>query len=212
MTWSGLKREETIGDKIKKIFTNEQESLEKRAIIAQYRLKTAMGRIGNYIEKLSERDKSLFENIVDAMIKKDEVRARMYAKEVAEIRKISKQLLTVQYALEHAALKLETFIIYGGAVNEVAPVLGIMREALGIVKNVAPDVWIDLQVATRELESAIGSGIVDLTVDTGVGLDGEAKKVLEEAKIVAEQKMREKFAELPKGISIPEAEQAKSSV
>lgn len=209
MTWSAIKKEETIGEKIKKLFTNEQESLEKKAIIAQYRLKTAMGRIGNYIERLSERDKALFESIVDAMIKKDEVRAKMYAKEVAEIRKISKQLLTVQYALEHAALKLETFIIYGGAISEVTPVLGIMREALGIVKNVAPDVWIDLQVATRELESAIGSGIVDLTVDTGIGLDNEAKKVLEEAKLVAEQKMREKFAELPKVVSVPEAEQAK---
>ncbi|MGC8982687.1 MAG: Snf7 family protein [Desulfurococcaceae archaeon] len=207
MAW---KREETIGEKIKKLFTNEQESLEKRAIVAQYRLKTAMGRIANYIEKLSERDKVLFENIVDALMKRDEVRAKMYAREVAEIRKISKQLLTVQYALEHAALKLETFIIYGGAINEVAPVLGILKEALGIVKNIAPDVWIDLQVAVRDLEAAIGAGIVDLTVDVTAGMDSEAKKVLEEAKIVAEQKMREKFAELPKAVLTPEAE-AKAS-
>ncbi len=207
MAW---KREETIGEKIKKLFTNEQESLEKRAIVAQYRLKTAMGRIANYIEKLSERDKVLFENIVDALMKRDEVRAKMYAREVAEIRKISKQLLTVQYALEHAALKLETFIIYGGAINEVTPVLGILKEALGIVKNIAPDVWIDLQVAVRDLEAAIGAGIVDLTVDVTAGMDSEAKKVLEEAKIVAEQKMREKFAELPKAVLTPEAE-AKAS-
>jgi len=194
MAW---KREETIGEKIKKLFVNEQESLGKKAIIAQYRLKTAMGRIANYIDKLSERDKALFENIVDALLKKDETRAKMYAKEVAEIRKISRQLLTVQYALEHAALKLETFIIYGGAINEVVPVLGIMREAVNIVKNIAPDVWIDLQVATRELEAAVGAGIVDLTIEAGAGLDVEAKKVLEEARIIAEQKMREKFAELP---------------
>ncbi|MEM1772388.1 MAG: hypothetical protein QXQ71_00995, partial [Desulfurococcaceae archaeon] len=92
MTW---RKEDTIADKLRKLFTNEQDSMEKKAIIAQYRLKTAMGRIANYIEKLSERDKVLFENIVDAMIKKDEMRAKMYAKEVAEIRKISKQLLTV---------------------------------------------------------------------------------------------------------------------
>ncbi|MEM1772387.1 MAG: hypothetical protein QXQ71_00990, partial [Desulfurococcaceae archaeon] len=113
------------------------------------------------------------------------------------------------YALEHAALKLETFIIYGGAVNEVAPVIGVMREALGIVKNVAPDVWIDLQVAVRELEAAMGGSIVDLSVD--VGVDTEAKKILEEARIVAEQKMREKFAELPKAMPIPETEQSKTA-
>jgi len=200
----GWKREETIGEKIKKIFVNEQDSLEKKAIIAQYRLKTAMGRIANYLEKLSERDKVLFESIVDALMKRDEVRAKMYAREVAEIRKISKQLLTVQYALEHAALKLETFLIYGGAVNEVVPVIGVMKEAIGIVKNIAPDVWIDLQVAVRELEAAMGEGLVDLTLGVDVGLDAEAKKILEEAKIVAEQKMREKFPELPKIPSAPE--------
>ena len=200
----GWRREETIGEKIKKLFVNEQDSLEKKAIIAQYRLKTAMGRIANYLEKLSERDKVLFENIVDALMKRDEVRAKMYAREVAEIRKISKQLLTVQYALEHAALKLETFLIYGGAVNEVVPVIGVMKEAIGIVKNIAPDVWIDLQVAVRELEAAMGEGIVDLTLGVDVGLDVEAKKILEEAKIVAEQKMREKFPELPKIPSAPE--------
>lgn len=206
-----MKKEETIGEKIKKLFTNEQESLEKKAIIAQYRLKTAMGRIANYIERLSERDKVLFENIVDALIKRDEMRAKMYAREVAEIRKISKQLLTVQYALEHALLKLETFIIYGGAVSEVGPVLGVLREAIGIVKNIAPDVWIDLQVATRELEAAFGASMADLTIDVGVGMDVEAKKILEEAKIIAEQKMREKFAELPKAVAIPEQEQAKAT-
>jgi division protein CdvB (Snf7/Vps24/ESCRT-III family) len=206
MAW---RKEDTIGDKLRRLFTNEQDTIEKKAIIAQYRLKTAMGRIANYIEKLSERDKVLFENIVDAMIKKDEMRAKMYAKEVAEIRKISKQLLTVQYALEHAALKLETFIIYGGAVSEVAPVIGVMREALGIVKSVAPDVWIDLQVAVRELEAAMGGSMVDLIVD--VGVDTEAKKILEEARIVAEQKMREKFAELPKAIPLPENEAPKTA-
>jgi len=206
MAW---RKEDTIGDKLRRLFTNEQDTIEKKAIIAQYRLKTAMGRIANYIEKLSERDKVLFENIVDAMIKKDEMRAKMYAKEVAEIRKISKQLLTVQYALEHAALKLETFIIYGGAVSEVAPVVGVMREALGIVKSVAPDVWIDLQVAVRELETAMGGSMVDLSVD--VGVDTEAKKILEEARIVAEQKMREKFAELPKAVPLPENEAPKTA-
>jgi division protein CdvB (Snf7/Vps24/ESCRT-III family) len=200
MAW---RREETIGDKIKKLFTNQEESMEKKVIIAQYRLKTAMGRINNYIEKLSERDKILFDNIVDALMKKDETRAKMYAGQVAEIRKISKQLLTVQYALEHASLKLETFLIYGGAVNEVAPVIGVMREAVGIVKNIAPDVWIDLQVAVRELETAMGESMADLGISVDVGVDVEAKKILEEAKIVAEQKMRERFAELPKALPTP---------
>lgn len=201
MSW---KREETIGDKLRKIFTNDKDPVEKRAILAQYRIKAALGRINNYLDKLSERDKELFENIVDALTRKDEMRAKMYAKEVAEIRKISKQLITVQYALEHAVLKLETFVIYGGAVNEVVPVLSVMGEAVKVLRSVAPDIWIDLQYAMRELEAAFGEGLVEAGFDVNVGLDSEAKRILEEAKIVAEQKVRERFAEIPKGISIPE--------
>ncbi|MEM0378356.1 MAG: Snf7 family protein [Thermosphaera sp.] len=211
MSWAGIRREETIGDKLRKLFTNDREPVEKKAIVAQYRVKTAIGRINGYIEKLAERDRELFEMIVDSLSRRDETRARMYAREVAEIRKISKQLLTVQYALEHASLKLETFVIYGGAVNEVAPVLGVMKEALGILKGVAPDIWIDLQYAVRELESAMGAGMVDLTLEVGTGLDSEAKKVLEEAKVVAEQKIKERFAELPRTVGLGEGEASKTT-
>lgn len=209
--WNWNKEQESIGEKLKKWFNPDKEPLEKKTIMAQYRLKTAISRISNYVEKLNERDRELFNNVVEALMQRDERRAKIYAKEVAEIRKVAKQLLTVQYALEHAALKLETFLIYGGAVNEVGPVIGVMKQALGILKSVAPDIWIDLQYAVRELETAMGSSIVDVTTDIDSGLDSEARKIFEEARVIAEQKVKEKFAELPKSIATPEAEQGKAT-
>ena len=209
--WNWNKEQESIGEKLKKWFNPDKEPLEKKTIMAQYRLKTAISRISNYVEKLNERDRELFNNVVEALMQRDERRAKIYAKEVAEIRKVAKQLLTVQYALEHAALKLETFLIYGGAVNEVGPVIGVMKQALGILKSVAPDIWIDLQYAVRELETAMGSSIVDVSTDIDSGLDSEARKIFEEARVIAEQKVKEKFAELPKSIATPEAEQGKAS-
>ncbi|MGC9122109.1 MAG: Snf7 family protein [Thermogladius sp.] len=211
VNWNWNKEQESIADKIKKWFNPDREPLEKKAIMAQYRLKTAISRINNYVEKLNERDRELFNNVVEALMRRDEKRAKIYAKETAEIRKVAKQLLTVQYALEHAALKLETFLIYGGAINEVGPVIGVMKQALGILKSVAPDIWIDLQYAVRELETAMGSSIVDISADIESGLDSEARKIFEEAKIIAEQKVKERFAELPKTIGVPETEQGKAS-
>ncbi len=200
--------EPTIGEKIKSWFKNDREPIEKKAIIAHYRVKTALGRITNYLDKLNQRDRELFQRVVEALIKRDERKAKMYAKEVSEIRKVAKQLLTVQYALEHAALKLETFLIYGGAMREIQPIIGVMREAIGIVKQYAPDIWIDLQYAIRELEASMSAGIADISTELDVGLDAEARKIFEEAKIMAEQKMKEHYAELPKLLAEEEAEKA----
>jgi len=199
------KREETIGDKLRALFKGGDEPLDKKVILAHYRVKTSIGRLNNYLYKLEERDRELFQNIVDALIKRDEKRAKMYAREVAEIRRIAKQLITAKYALEQVALKLETFLIFGGATQELAPILGVIREAVNLTKAVGSDVWIELYASLRELEAALGTSVAGLEVELDVGLDAEAKKILEEAKIAAEHAIKEKYAELPKIVSVEEA-------
>ncbi len=198
--------QQTIGDKIKSWFKNDREPIEKKAIIAHYRVKTALGRISNYLAKIEQRDRELFQKVVEALMKRDEKKAKMYAKEVSELRKIAKQLIAVQYALEHASLKLETFLVFGGAMKELQPIIGVMKEAVNITRSLAPDVWIDLQVALRELETSMSAGVADISAEIDVGLDSEARKVFEEAKIVAEQKLKEHYAELPKLLTEGEVE------
>jgi len=195
------KRDETIGEKIRSWFRNDKEPIDKKAILAHYRIKTAIGRLSSYLDKLEQRDRELFHVIVESLMKKDEKRAKMYAKEVSEIRKISRQLITAKYALEQVALKLETFLVFGGAMKELVPVIGVMKEATAIIKSVAPDVWIDLQYAIRELEATMSAGIADISTEIDVGLDSEARRILEEARIAAEQSLKEKYAELPRIVS-----------
>jgi len=195
------KRDETIGEKIRSWFRNDKEPIDKKAILAHYRIKTAIGRLSSYLDKLEQRDRELFHVIVESLMKKDEKRAKMYAKEVSEIRKISRQLITAKYALEQVALKLETFLVFGGAMKELVPVIGVMKEATAIIKSVAPDVWIDLQYAIRELEATMSAGIADISAEIDVGLDSEARRILEEARIAAEQSLKEKYAELPRIVS-----------
>lgn len=205
--WFG-NHQQTIGDKIKALFKNDREPIEKKAIVAHYRVKTALGRINNYLARIEQRDRELFQKVVEALMKRDERKAKMYAKEVSELRKVAKQLLAVQYALEHASLKLETFLIFGGAMRELQPIVGVMKEAVRIVRSLAPDVWVDLQVALRELEASMSTGIADISAELDVGLDSEARKIFEEAKIVVEQKLKERYAELPKLLIDSEAEKS----
>lgn len=192
------KRGETIGEKIRSWFKNDNEPLDKKIILAHYRVKTSLGRISSYLNKLEQRDRELFHSIVDALMKKDERRAKMYAREVAEIRRIAKQLITAKYALEQVALKLETFLIFGGATKELVPIINIIRETVNLTRSVGSEVWVELYATIRELESVMDLGVAGWEVELDVGLDAEARKVLEEAKIAAEHAVKEKYAELPK--------------
>ncbi|MEM0380341.1 MAG: Snf7 family protein [Desulfurococcaceae archaeon] len=203
------KREETIGGIFKSIIKPDREPIDKKIILAHYKIKTSIGRINNYLDKLEQRDKELFQIVVESLMKRDEKRAKMYAREVAEVRRVSKQLITAKYALEQVSLKLETFLIFEGAIRELPSVIKVMQEAIELTKTVAPDVWIDLQYAIRELETSMSAGLAGIEMEIDVGVDSEAKKILEEARIAAEQTLREKFAELPSSISV--SEEAKTS-
>ncbi|MEM1734888.1 MAG: Snf7 family protein [Desulfurococcaceae archaeon] len=206
------KKDETIGEKFKQILRGgDKEPIEKKVILAHYKVKGSISRIDGYIGRLEQRDKELFQTIIDSLIKRDDRRAKMYAREVAEIRKISKQLLTVRYALEQVALKLETFLVFGGAISDLNQIVGIMREAVNITKPLAPDVWIDLQYALKELETSLTAGLVGFAAELDVGLDTEAKKVLEEAKLAAEQSIKERYAELPKLLGEEVKDEAKAT-
>ncbi len=206
------RREETIGEKIRSWFKSNNEPIDKKIILAHYRVKTSLGRINSYLDKLEQRDRELFQSIVEALMKKDEKRAKMYAREVAEIRRISKQLITAKYALEQVALKLETFLIFGGATKELIPIINIMREAVNLTRSVGSEAWVELYATIRELESAMGTGVAGWEVELDVGLDAEARKVLEEAKIAAEHAVKEKYAELPKILATEEEAKSEEAV
>ena len=194
--WYGS-NEPTIADKLRNLFKNEREPLARKAVMAHYRIKSALSRVRAYIDRLNDRDRELFERAVEALMRKDEVHAKIYVNEVAEIRKVARQLLTVEYVLEQASLRLETFVMIGEAFTAVIPVVGVIKEAANILRGIAPDVWIDLNMAVNDLSMVMSATGIDLGGEAGISMSSEAKRIFEEAKIVAEQRMKEKFPELP---------------
>lgn len=208
----GSTRQPTIGDKIKSMFRNDNEPIDKKAIIALYRVKGSISRINAYIEKLKEKEREYFQEVVESQLNRDEKRAKIYAREVADVRKILKQLYQVQYMLQHVALKLETFLIFHSAGAEMKPVLTIMNQAISLLRQTAPaDLWIEIMSAMKELEASMDTSVVDMSMTTDVALDSEARKVYNEAKIIAEQKIKERYAELPSLVGEPETEKTGES-
>lgn len=187
----------TVGDKIKEVF-KKKEPIKHKLVMSNYRVRTMVSRIDVFIERLRERDRELFERVVDALTQGDQIRATMYANEIAEIRKMVKHLTFVQVALEQVALRIETVLTMGDVMSGLVPIIGVVKELRDVIKGIMPELSLEL----TELEE----GLREVVMSTGemLGISGgevyaspEARKILEEAKIVAEQRVKEKFPELP---------------
>ncbi|MDT7861901.1 MAG: cell division protein CdvB1/B2 [Saccharolobus sp.] len=175
-----------------------KEPLKYKLINAHYKIGSMISRLDAYISKMQERDKILFERVVEAQMAKDTQRAAMYANEVAEIRKISKQLLMTQIALEQVQLRLETVTELGDIFVNLIPVLGVVNELRSTLKGILPEVSIELADLGESLQEIVTESGEFTGLGTYAGAASpEAKKILEEASIVAEQRMKEKFPALP---------------
>ena len=193
--WKG--KDTTVGDALKKILRREKP-LRMKLFTAKYRLGTMVRKLDVYIERLKHRDAQLFQKVVDAIIAKDQARATLYANEVAEIRKIAKTLMTLQIALEQIQMRVETAILTGDIITSLTPVIGAVKEVGVIMKKVMPTLGIELD----EIQEILQESVTEVAEIAGYGsialpTSPEAAKILEEAKAIAEQRMREAFPELP---------------
>ncbi len=204
--WKG--KEKTVGEIIKGAFSREKP-LRLRLAMAHYKINSMIRRLEVYLERLKARDRDLFERVVDALISKDRTRAAMYANEVAELRKVAKSLLMVQVALEQISLRLESIRELGDVAVMLAPVIGVVKEVRSAIKGVLPEIGIELgEVHDMLQETMMEAGEMLGVGPTSIYTTPDARKVLEEAKVIAEQRMKESFPALP---AVPPAAKAGES-
>ena len=209
--WSGgAPRGPTLSDKVRDMF-KPREPLRRRIAYATYRLRTVLSRLDVFIAKMQERDRVLFEKVVEAHMNKDKSRALMYAGEVAEIRKLAKQVMATRIALEHVTVRLETIREFGEVFVAIGPVMGVVKELKNVLRGIMPELSLDM----AEIEEVLHGVVMEAGEFTGMTpeyyvADEEAKKILREAATVAEQRMKESFPELPGYAAEGEAAQASS--
>jgi len=200
--WSG--KERTVGDAFKKLFSREKP-IRYRIASARYRINTMVRKLEVYGERLKARDQELFNRVVDALMVKDQIRATMYANEVAELRKIAKAVFMTQVALEQIALRLESIQELGDIAVNLAPIIELVRDLRVAIKDVLPEIGIELgEVHDILSETMLEIGEVVGVPVTGIAASAEARRILEEARVIAEQRMKEMFPALP--TSVPSAQ------
>ncbi len=172
--------------------------LKERIAHAVYRLDTQMTKLQQTSAKLQQRDKEMFERCIGAKLSGDAAHAVIYANECVEIRTIAKIVMSSELALERVMLRLETVEEVGDLLVQMSPVLGIVKETRGKLAGIIPEVSHELgdinQMLSDTLLETGEATSKDMTVEAG---SDEARRVLEEASSIAEEKMGEKFPELP---------------
>lgn len=186
--WRRIERKLRISDK----------PLKERIVKAMYSLQVQRDKLEHTLNRLQRRDRQVFERCIGAHLSNDVAHAVLYANECAEIRKMAKLVISAQLSLERVILRLETVKEFGDIMNQLTPVLGIVREVGNRLSGIMPEVSSELDKVHRLLNQTVLETGIPESMERSQALSNEAKRIMEEASAIAEQKIREKFPELPK--------------
>ena len=180
--------------------------LKERLAHASFRLNAQLDKLEHMYTRLHQRDTDLFQRCVGAQVSNDPGHAKIYANECAEIRKIAKVVLGSQLALERVILRLETVGEFTDVMVELAPLMCIVKETKVKIAGIVPQVANELDEVNNMLgDLTYEAGEVNATTSPVEASDEEARKVLEETGLIAEQKVLEHFPDLTSVQSKPEA-------
>ena len=170
----------------------EQANRQIRLLIAQ---------LDGTVNRIRQRDSTIFKDVVASLAKHDAQHAAVYANELAEVRKMGKIVTQAQLAMEQISLRLGTITDLGEIATTLAP-------AVSVIRNMKEGLTLALPEADKEISEISGllsSVLIDASTTGGISLNfdaanEDAQKVLEEAAMVAEQRMKDSFPEIPASI------------
>jgi len=182
-----------------RVFGSDLRGLDRkkkeRAGAALVMLRGLISKVDSYISRLEDREKQLFNKVVELTSSGDDLRARIVAGEVSQIRSVLRHLTALRYILEGIALKIENYLAIGEAMETITPSLAALKEIRGVFKGLIPGMEVEIsmiEASLREIVSESGEYTPPSTWYSPHASQ-EARKVLEEAYAVAEKRLRETF-------------------
>ncbi|MDA4123848.1 MAG: Snf7 family protein [Thaumarchaeota archaeon] len=195
---------QSFGTKVKDSVRNPGP-LKPRLDLAVRQIQVQVAKLDSTTNKLRERDNSIFGKVVASLQKHDTQHASVFANELAEIRKMNKMVTQAKLALEQIVLRLNTITELGDIVVTLTPAMAVIRNVKQGLVGVLPEAESEI----GEISGLLSSILVDAGTVGGYSLNFEAanedaEKILSEASAVAEQRMKDKFPEIPS--TLPSAE------
>jgi division protein CdvB (Snf7/Vps24/ESCRT-III family) len=168
---------------------------------ANRQIRVLISQLDSAVDRIKQRDSTIFKGVVTALAKHDTQHAAVYANELTEVRKMGKMVTQAQLALEQISLRLGTITDLGEIATTLAPAVSVIRSMKDGLRTALPEA--DREIG--EISGLLSSVLVDASTTGGLSLNfgaanEDAQKVMEEAAAVAEQRMEESFPEIPAGV------------
>jgi len=163
--------------------------LRKKIVRAIYQIRKVRSKLNHQLTALEQKEKTLMERIVEAQKEGDMMRAKVYAGEVANLRRLRSALMAFDIKLEQAELRLDTALSFGDAAFAVIPMTKDLKETIESFRGILPQIDEELESLVESFDE-LASENIEMTFNDGVFLDHEAAKILEEAKAIAMSKIK----------------------
>ena len=168
---------------------------------ANRQIRLLISQLDGTVNRIRQRDSTIFKNVVASLAKHDMQHAAVYANELSEVRKMGKMVTQAQLAMEQISLRLGTITDLGEIANTLAPAVSVIKNMKEGLSSALPDA--DREI--NEISGLLSSVLVDASTSGGISLNfdaanEDAQRVLEEAAAVAEQRMKDSFPEIPVGV------------
>jgi division protein CdvB (Snf7/Vps24/ESCRT-III family) len=167
---------------------------------ANRQIRTLISQLDGTVNRIKQRDSTIFRAVVSSLAKHDTQHAAVYANELTEVRKMGKMVTQAELALEQISLRLGTITDLGDIATTLAPAVAVIRNMKDGLRTALPEA--DREIG--EISGLLSSVLIDASATGGLSLNfdtanEDAQKVMEEAAAVAEQRMKESFPEIPTG-------------
>ena len=195
--WQGIKNGMNLSqkflDKIK-----PEYALKNKINGAEKQMESQMLRLDQAHNKLKRNHDNIFKKIVEAQRTHDESKARTYAIELAEIKKIKNKISEAKLAMEQIKLRLSTVSELGDIVVTLSPCMSLIKGLAPSISGLMPEMHSSMQ----DLTNMFGDLLTDssLSSETMVPTyqgNTETNAILQEAHDVLEGRVKTAIPEPP---------------
>ena len=196
--WNILKNGDVLSQKFMGRVKPEAP-LKNRIDTAQKKLQLQISRLGEIDTKLKNKHDAIFEKIVNAKKSNNETYAKVYANELAELRKMKNMVGSAKLSMEQVQLRLNTVSELGDVVVTLSPCMSLIKGLSTSLGDMMPSAAASMQDLSNMLGDIVTGS--SLTHDDSIGItetpNSDAMSILEEAQSIVEGNIRNNMPEPP---------------